>query len=425
MENEVGRVLVVHGDGMSREGLRRRVEEAGHKTLEAADGPQALQVVMAEEPDLVIADASSSNVDVVHLVTTMQAESSAVGTIPVIVLAPQGATDVISQCMRAGASDFLFDPYSPTQLRTQMREYLAISARRRQDQRHFERETLLKIERDVQIGREIQAGFLPSDIPQPSGWDIKARLYPAREVAGDFYDVFTLTQGRRVGMVIADVCDKGVGAALFMALFRSLFRAYAQQPTSMHWTDILDERIQAGGSTRPRVAPQTGIIALRNAMDMTNDYIAKNHAEANMFATTFFAVLDPSSGILTYINGGHNPPFVLGADGVKMRLKPTGPAVGIFPGIEYKTGQVTLEPGDELFAFTDGVPDARNLKGESFTEPRLVQLLDRPALSAAAHIDRVDQAVHDHIGAAHQFDDITMLALRRTPPNDPPPEGGA
>ena len=89
--------------------------------------------------------------------------------------------------------------------------------------------------------RKIQESFLPDVLPQPAGWEIAARFHPAREVAGDFYDSFQLTQGRRVALVIADVCDKGVGAALFMALFRSLYRAYSQQNYSMRWTAVMDE----------------------------------------------------------------------------------------------------------------------------------------------------------------------------------------
>ena len=120
--------------------------------------------------------------------------------------------------------------------------------------RRSERENLLKLERDVQIARKIQESFLPGELPQPAGWEIAARFHPAREVAGDFYDSFQLTQGRRVALVIADVCDKGVGAALFMALFRSLYRAYSQQNYSMRWTDVMDEGFTRAGEAAPAPA---------------------------------------------------------------------------------------------------------------------------------------------------------------------------
>jgi phosphoserine phosphatase RsbU/P len=134
-----------------------------------------------------------------------------------------------------------------------------------------------------------------------------------------------------------------------------------------------------------------------------------------MFATTFFAVLDPATGQLNYVNGGHNPPVLIGADGIKDRLKPTGPAPGILPNVDYHIGQAQMEPGDILFTFTDGVTDAKNPAGQMFTEKRMLALIEPPAESARALLDRVDDAVRAHISTANQFDDITMLAARRSP----------
>src|SRR5947208_967614 len=123
---------------------------------------------------------------------------------------------------------------------------------------------------DVQIGRQIQASFLPETLPKPAGWEIEARFQPARQVAGDWYDAFPLTHGR-IGLVIADVCDKGVGAALFMALMRSLIRAYGQQNYALRLLDVLE----TGAPTAPRgergrrTAPSVGVSALRNAVELT------------------------------------------------------------------------------------------------------------------------------------------------------------
>lgn len=247
---------------------------------------------------------------------------------------------------------------------------------------------LLKFERDVQIGRQIQTDFLPEQLPQPPGWEIVARFQPAREVAGDFYDAFTLSDGQ-VGLVIADVVDKGVGAALFMALFRSLIRFFGEQH-------------RLGGSS-----------AL-DGVKLTNDYISRNHSRSNMFATLFFGVLDPVSGTLVYINGGHNPPIIVNAAGeVKARLKPTGPAVGMLPDMVFATQQVSLAPGDLLFVFTDGVLDARDPAGQLFTEKNLLSLLGQPSPSATIVLDQIEASLKAHIANANQFDDITMLAARR------------
>lgn len=414
-DTEQGTLLVALENEGRRERLRRQLEESGFRVLTAGSTDEAATVVRGQEPDVVVVDALLPPSGAESFIQTMQAEPIS-AAIPLIVLARDGSTDEVQRCLDAGAADFLYEPFSPAALKAQVADYAAISSRRRQDLRRVERDVLLKIERDVQIARRIQEGFLPSELPQPEGWEIAARFHPAREVAGDFYDCFQLTQGRRIALVIADVCDKGVGAALFMALFRTLYRAYAQQNYSMRWTDVMEDNFVRGAGARQRLTPQTGTLALKNAMNLTNDYMLRNHAEANMFATTFFGVLDPMSGQFSYVNGGHNPPVVMAQDGtLKSRLKPTGPAPGMLPDVDYRVDQVMLEPGDVLFAFTDGVTDAKDPAGHLFTEKRMLTLIEEPTESATALLDYVDQTLRTHISTAVQFDDITMLALRRSP----------
>lgn len=414
-EEHLGKLLVIHSSESSNETICRRLEEAGYLTLSVQDGQDGLSMARSETPDVVIAEAKLPEAGLERLLTGLRAERALQHT-PVILLAPAGDADAVERGLALGAEDFLYAPYSATLLKAQVRDYLQIGKVRRQEQHRQEREGLLKIERDVQIARNIQLGFLPKELPQPEGWEIAARFHPAREVAGDFYDAFTVAQGRRVGFVIADVCDKGVGAALFMALFRSLYRAYSMQHYSMRWTDVLEDKL-SGSAMRQRVAPSTGTSALKNAMDLTNDYIAKNHADSNMFATTFFGMLDPQTGQLVYVNGGHNPPAIVstvdGQTTIKARLKPTGPAPGMFPNVDYKMGQVMLEPGDTLYCFTDGCTDAKDPGGHLFGEKRLMELVSEPSGSAAELVERVDDALHVHIAEAAPFDDITMIAVRR------------
>lgn len=278
---------------------------------------------------------------------------------------------------------------------------------------------LRKLERDVQIGREIQLGFLPSELPQPSGWELGAYFRAAREVAGDFYDAFELVNGRRLGFVIADVCDKGVGAALFMALFRTLIRSGARHTTSLGWVDGLgddgkgDEWLTQNPAARRRSIPNVGTGALMNAVRGTNDYIAENHADQGYFATLFMGVLDPSNGALLYVNGGHNPPVLKRTDGTHEPLPPTGPAVGMFAGASFTIGEIRMNPGDVLFTYTDGVPDARAPSREFFGMERVERLLAETGGTARDHVGTFEAHLHDHIGTAAQYDDITMLALRR------------
>ncbi|MFC1715601.1 SpoIIE family protein phosphatase [Candidatus Poribacteria bacterium] len=283
-------------------------------------------------------------------------------------------------------------------------------------------EDVLKFARELQIGRDIQKSFLPDELPEFSGWEVVARFKPARNVGGDFYDAFPLTQNRRLGFVIADVCDKGVGAALFMGLIRSLVRAFAQQHHSLSWMDTLSRGgpTAARGRSGRRQLPSVGIGALKNGVELTNNYIANNHGKSGMFATLFFGVLDPTTGALAYINGGHEPPVIFGPDGVqKEKLGTTGPAVGAFPDVEFNIQETQFEPGDTLFAYTDGVTDAEDPYGERFGRERLFSLLEQPVTCAAAMLERIETRLHVHIAYAEQFDDITMLAVRRSPASKP------
>ncbi len=269
-------------------------------------------------------------------------------------------------------------------------------------------------EHEMEIARQIQASFLPDELPQLPGWEIAAGFQPARHVAGDFYDVFPLLQGRRLGLVVGDVCGKGVGAALYMALFRTLLRAFAQQHHPLRWMDALagDDLAGSDGASR-RAFPSLGATALKSAVDLTNDYIANTHASADMFATLFFGVLDPASGALVYVNAGHELPVVVNPAGIKARLATTGPAVGMLPDISFDTCEAQIEPGDTVLVFTDGVTDALDPAEDRFGFERLRALLMRPSASAAELLDRVQAGVQAHMASAQQFDDITLLAIRR------------
>jgi sigma-B regulation protein RsbU (phosphoserine phosphatase) len=190
------------------------------------------------------------------------------------------------------------------------------------------------------------------------------------------------------------VCGKGVGAALFMALFRSLLRALAAP------------QFAAAASAGE------GLLATVRG---TNDYIARTHGRANMFATAFVAVLDPATGALDYVNAGHEPPAILGAGGeLRARLGPTGPALGLMPDLEFGVASDRLLAGETLFVYTDGVVDARDTHDEAFGEDRLMALLTSEG-AAARLLEGVDAALSAHIATAEQFDDVAMLATRRSP----------
>ena len=255
---------------------------------------------------------------------------------------------------------------------------------------------------ELEKGRMMQLNFLPNaaqiqQLTEKYGWSIASYFQPARQVAGDFYDVFELGEGY-MGVVIADVCDKGVGAALFMALFRSLIRIYSKQIQEREDDYLVD---------------LTHHEALE-AISLTNDYIAQYHGELGMFATIFFGIIEPSTGLLTYINGGHEPVVIIDSSGgVKKMLDSTAPAVGMLPNQTFNLAQIYLQPGELLFAYTDGIPEARAKDGKFYTQERLLEVLDRATPSANILLDTIACEIQQHVQQANQFDDITLLILQR------------
>ncbi len=257
--------------------------------------------------------------------------------------------------------------------------------------REQEHAYLEAIKRELEMGRIIQASFLPESMPVIEGWESRELFMPAREVSGDFYDAFMLEDGR-VAFVIADVSGKDVGAALFMSLIRTLVRAFSEQSLE--------------GAADPL-----------NAISLTNRYIALHHHSGKsrfMYVTMFFALVDPKTGEVTYINAGHNPPALLSSEGKIMRwLDPTGPAVGIAAELEFHQEKLHLDPGQMLLLYTDGVIEARNEQSEFFTRKRFAELIEQPYSSASEVVERVKNAIKEHSAGAVPYDDVTMLGIFR------------
>lgn len=272
-------------------------------------------------------------------------------------------------------------------------------------------------ENELAIGRKIQYSFLPTNFNQVEGWQLDVSFHSAREVAGDFYDVFPMSNGARLGFVVADVCDKGVGAAMYMAIFRTLIRAFANINVPTNLTKAF-ESDDASDLTESMFVRRQKILAvgaqpLMNAIQMTNNYIAQNHESSNMFATIFFGVLNPQDGKLIYINAGHEPPLIVSEGSVVKRLEPTGPAVGLMPDLSFSLGEVELKPHDLLFVYTDGVVDARDNHGISFTEERMLDEITRNANTPDQVLKKLMSSLHQHIQNEDQYDDITLLGLYR------------
>jgi len=245
---------------------------------------------------------------------------------------------------------------------------------------------LYRMEQELALAGQIQSSFLPDVLPEVPRWQIAAFLQPARQTAGDFYDMIPLPNGR-FGIVVADVADKGMGAALYMALSRTLLRTYALE---YH--------------TRPDFVMK--VTSRRLLMD----------TDVTMFITLFYGVLDPRTGRLTYCNAGHSPPYILRSDsmGQIQALRKTGMALGTMPGATWEQRVVELAPRDMLVLYTDGVTDAQNESGVFFGQERLLEVAQMHADSPAHEAkDALLQAVQTFTGGAPQFDDITLLIAVR------------
>ena len=267
-----------------------------------------------------------------------------------------------------------------------------------------------RLAREMEVARNIQRDFLPESLPVAMGVQLEAALHPAREVSGDFYDAFVLPPAGTIVLVVGDVCDKGVGAALFMALFRSLIRASAD-PVGGGAIQMI-----GGRRTLVRQALESATAAdlLVRVAGFTNDYIARLHGRTNMFATVFLGALDPRDGQLDFVNAGHEPALVVAADGATRELRPTGPALGLLPDVEFGAGQAKLERGHSLLAFTDGLVEARNPTGVAFGTERLRDAVRANNTTAANLVRGVVESVRAFTGDAEPHDDVTLLAAMRT-----------
>jgi len=240
-----------------------------------------------------------------------------------------------------------------------------------------------RMAQELRVARRIQATFLPESCPQIPGWSIAALSQPAREVSGDFYDFFPLA-AQRLGLVIADVSDKGVPAALFMALSRNVMRAIA-----------LEGRSPA------------------DTLGRVNDLLRAD-SRSGMFVTLFYGILDTQTGELALASAGHNPAYLRRRDGRLERLVCRGIALGVIERPAFQELQVRLEPGDALALYTDGVTESFDPEEREFGEEGLQAAL-RSATAGDANglMDAIGRAVRRFVRGAPQADDLTMVVVVR------------
>jgi serine phosphatase RsbU (regulator of sigma subunit) len=363
--------------------LFQELEDFGVTTISAKDGIEALEQVGRHSPDLVLLDIMMPKMDGFAVLAKMKSEET-FRDIPIIIISANSDMQHVLKGIAMGAEDYLPKPFDPLLLRARVNASLE-----KKRFRNLEKEYLKGLERELEIGRQIQAGFLPKEIVSPQGWEISAFFRAAREVAGDFYDVF-LVEDDRLALIVGDVTDKGVGAALYMALYRSLLRAY------LSTSGFVKNGTKNG---------------LSEAASFVNNYICRVHHSV-MYLTAFMAILDPSSGKLAFVSAGHDFPLVVRRNGDIQELKPTGPAIGILEDRVFGLGEIQLEPGDTLLVYTDGLLDLRNNAGSSFGSD-LRGLVGRKTNGIRVLIADIVSQADDFCAGTVQYDDITILGISR------------
>ena len=387
--NNPPRILIVDDEPFNVDYLEQELADFGYELLTAANGEEALEKIRTGSPDLVLLDIMMPIMDGFTVLGQAKADA-AIRNIPIIIISANNDLQSVVKGLQKGAEDYLPKPFEPTIL------YARISAsldrKRLRDQ---EQVYLQSLENELNIARNIQQEFLPAELPVLEGWEIAPYFKAAKFVAGDYYDAFTLPNGNLV-FIVGDVCGKGIGAALFMTLFRSLLRA-----TSM------------AGYLVEETATFSPAKHIEQAIHMTNNYVATTHEQALVFSTVFIGILNPVTGALTYVNAGNEAPFLIRNDGTFEELRPTGPVVGAMPGVAYKVREVLLNSGDSLLAFTDGIPDSKNQQDDFYGHERLVEFIKQKDASATALVNRLGKELDLFIDTEEQFDDITILALRK------------
>jgi serine phosphatase RsbU (regulator of sigma subunit) len=245
----------------------------------------------------------------------------------------------------------------------------------------------LSLKNDLEIAREIQQSMLPRAGFKAPGVEAFGMTRPANTVGGDFYDIIPLPDGR-VLLALGDVAGKGSPAALLMALLLAMMRT------------LIDEGLE-GADLVTRLNVQIGRHALPHSR----------------FVTLFVAILNPTSGELTYVNAGQNPPLLRRGNGTYERLRAGGMALGMFENASYTTGATTLDPGDVLVMYSDGITEAEDTFDQPFDEAGVQTVVDGNGWASAKELGwALFEAVETHSRERRLLDDLTVLALRRLPP---------
>lgn len=359
--------------------MRRQIRSKEYEFVFACDGVDALEKLNADPTiDMVLSDINMPKMDGL---TLLQQLPDVDPNLRAVIVSAYGDMDNIRTAMNRGAFDFVTKPIDFDDLKITIARTLDHLAEWREAL--ASRDQLVALQNELSIASQLQQSILPAIPPETDGCEVSANMEPARNVGGDFYDYFKLDN--EVGLVVADVSDKGIPASMFMMSSRTALK---------------------GAAIGVR-EPQMVLTEVNNQLQQDNPTF--------MFVTLIYALFNPETGLLTYSIAGHDPPMLVSADGTVTELPLTkGIALGIAADVVYTQESVTLDPGDTVVLFTDGVTEAMNADNQQFGLGRLTEVFEgKPPENATAANEAVFEFVRNFAGDAPQSDDITCLTLRR------------
>lgn|SRR5574344_1342680 len=366
--------------------FRRKIRKGEYEFSFAHNGLEALQMVLEKKDfDIILSDINMPEMDGLTLLTRINEMRNP--ALKCIMVSAYGDMDNIRTAMNRGAFDFATKPIDLDDLSLTIEK--AIEQIQYIKASQNEHQQLELIQNDLQVAGEIQQAILPRKFPPfpdiKENIDIFASMHPAKDVGGDFYDFFRIDDDN-IGFVIADVSGKGIPAALFMAVSRTLIRA-------------------------------TGLrgVSSNECLTYSNKLLCNESIDC-MFVTVFYGIYNIRTGVIDYTNAGHNPPYILRHDNKveKLNIAKKNIVIGIMDKFNFESGTLTLEPGDSIILYTDGVTEAFNEQKEQFTEDNLEKTLESvPGAGSQEINEAIMEDVKDFAGNEPQSDDITVLTLKR------------
>jgi serine phosphatase RsbU (regulator of sigma subunit) len=395
-----GDILIVDDVPANLHLLSEMLTQQGYKVRSVINGHMALMATRAAPPDLILLDINMPGMNGYEVCEHLRADEST-RDIPIIFISALDETEDKVKAFTVGGMDYVTKPFQLEEVLARVDTHLALrrlQAELQQTNQELERRVeertaevvQLAVEKgqwehELHMARGVQASFLPQETPQVPGWEFVARWRPAREVAGDYYDFIPGDEGQ-LSLVIADAVGKGMPAALFMVLARSIVRASLDRAPS----------------------PADGITH-------ANRLICADASEG-MFVTLFYALLDPAAGEITYVNAGHNPPLLYRSDREQLeQLESTGTVLGVIADASFEQRSARLQPGDFVVLYTDGVTDATDAQERGFGMERLQRvILDTRGGSGADIVAALEEAIDDFAGPGDPFDDIAVMVAKRS-----------